>query len=718
MTPDKFQEAWRADSSQTRVTVDAELLRKEVERNQRDFRALILRRDTLEITVALLFIPVWSVMGAWLALPWTWYLTEPAMMWVAGFFLVDRWRHPQRPIEPGAPLLTTVRESLRQVDHQIWLLRNVFWWYLLPLFVSELVFFAHVAGDVASLHWLFGLGFGSFLFAFLVTINGFVDYINQRAVRVQLAPRRQELLALLASLDDGPVTEISESSSKGINPARRWFIVALLGAIAAVIMAILFAASDAKYEGPPQSDGPAGVALASLVDDLRKENDLVGLAAMMTVDGRLEAAAASGERKKGSGVAVEIGDRWHLGGITQSITVTMIARLVEAGRMKWSDTVAEVFPNATLDPTWQSITLRQLLTDTSGAPANFPAEVLQVRPPLGRESTRARCTAVLNIMAEKRPFLAGNRYASNVGYTIAGAMAEQVTGDTWEDLVRREVFEPLNLASAGFGPPTSSDAKLEQPRGHQAFGTRKLAVDDKADNTAIMAPSGMVHMTLGDLCTYANEHLRGEQGEGKLLSTETYRLLHTPEFGQNAWGWIRSDAGGATSTAKYWSFGSNTLWYAFVIFVPETKTVVAVTANDGDMERGTEAAWQIVQASAKRFEKEAFAKKSPFAAVRWQESRPEVKIDDQWYQLLSLDGLTTDDILAFSRQKYGNRWQKRFEEDLVELLSRMGHPPQETVKLEVRAVTSQQTQVLQDVSMTAANRQAIKAAANARENAD
>jgi hypothetical protein len=46
--------------------------------------------------------------------------------------VLDRRRHPQKPPEPGEPLVKTVQDSLNQVDHQIWLLRNVAWWYLLP----------------------------------------------------------------------------------------------------------------------------------------------------------------------------------------------------------------------------------------------------------------------------------------------------------------------------------------------------------------------------------------------------------------------------------------------------------------------------------------------------------------------------------------------------------------------------------------------------------
>ena len=58
MDPDNLQQAWQAQSSQTRVTIDADLLLKEVQRNQRDFRATIFRRDVIEVGVGLLMLPV------------------------------------------------------------------------------------------------------------------------------------------------------------------------------------------------------------------------------------------------------------------------------------------------------------------------------------------------------------------------------------------------------------------------------------------------------------------------------------------------------------------------------------------------------------------------------------------------------------------------------------------------------------------------------------
>src|SRR5205823_2571912 len=105
--------------------------------------------------------------------------------------------------------------------------------------------------------------------------------------------------------------------------------------------------------------------------------------------------------------------------------------------------------------------------------------------------------------ADKPAYPSGKKHAySNVGYTIAGAMAEKATGATWEDLVKREVFEPLELSQVGFGPPRSADETLEQPRGHRAVLAGKVPADDQADNTPIIGPAATVHMTLSGLCAF------------------------------------------------------------------------------------------------------------------------------------------------------------------------------------------------------------------------
>lgn len=208
MAPDNYQQAWQAQASQTRVAIDADLLLKEVQRNQQDFRATIFRRDCCEVGIALLLLPVWIYMGVTMESPWTWYLNVPALIWLVGFILVFRLRHKQDPIKPDEPLVPCVQRSLAEVDEQIWLLRSVFWWYLLPPAISLLAFTAHVSWLKAR-DWLDALtDVNAFIFVFFLALFCFVYYVNQRAVDLTLEPRRQELLTLLASLRDETAREV------------------------------------------------------------------------------------------------------------------------------------------------------------------------------------------------------------------------------------------------------------------------------------------------------------------------------------------------------------------------------------------------------------------------------------------------------------------------------------------------------------------------------
>jgi CubicO group peptidase (beta-lactamase class C family) len=729
MEPDKYQQAWQAHSSETRVTVNADLMLKEVQLAQRNFRAMIFWRDFREVGIGLLMVPAWIAMGIVLSLPWAWYLGVPAFIWVAAYILVDRVRHKQKPSQPGESLVKSAMESLTQVEHQIWLLRHVFWWYILPFEITELAFFAQVAWSLRAVSWLFALIFFAVLVAFVSAVNYSVYRLNQYAVRKQLEPRRRELLKLLTSLSDETTSEVtgeypilmSDERVKSLCSPRRTLVITLSAMLCFVVLlsigiggAYFLSSLDPVYrekspfaavrwqqsqpevkigdqwfklvslDGLPASDilafsrrtyfnmwrkrfeedlvavltgmghepkdtvrlvvmplgsqetltledvpmtranrraiweaaqarersereqptrgsvhtDDAEAPLTKLVIRLRKEKDLVGLAAMVTVDGKVVASAADGERKKGSGVWLRVDDQWHLGGISKSITATMIARLVESGQMKWSDSIGESFSDASIHNDWKLVTLKQLLTDTAGTPAQFPPEVWLKRPPLGPECTQARREAVLGVIAQKPEHTPDEKFVySNVGYTIAAAMAEKATGATWEDLVKREVFEPLKLTGAGIGPPTSSDETLEQPRGHRVSSSWKVSTEDDEDVTPIIGPAATVHMTLGDLSIYATEHLRGDLGKGALLSAETYKLLHTPELDRYACGWLRKVPDKEIPCTVYWHNGSNTMWYALVVFIPEKNVVVAVTSNDGDLKNAEAAAWEIVKTS-------------------------------------------------------------------------------------------------------------------------
>ena len=201
MNPDNFQRAWQSQSSQAHLKVDADLLLKELQRNQHYFTAVIFWRDVREVGTALLMVPLWIYLGVKLSFPWTWYLTVPALVWIAGFMVAARMRRKRQPPASGEPLRKRAESLLAQVEHQIWLLRNVFWWYLLPVALSGMAFLGQISWLVRASGWL------AALVVVLVVLVGVVTFaaiyrLNRDAIRSELEPRRQELETLLLSLND------------------------------------------------------------------------------------------------------------------------------------------------------------------------------------------------------------------------------------------------------------------------------------------------------------------------------------------------------------------------------------------------------------------------------------------------------------------------------------------------------------------------------------
>lgn len=378
---------------------------------------------------------------------------------------------------------------------------------------------------------------------------------------------------------------------------KRISLIAIAGG--SVLVAASAKAQDVFVsQDRPTTDSPViKDRLKDLVPKIRADKKLIGLGAMIMVDGKVIASAVSGERMRGGGVGLEVGDRWHLGSITKSMTATMIARLVEKQEIKWTTTVGECFGESIqMHADCRGITLEQLLTHTSGTPPNFPIVTQFQRPAEGKERVNARKTAVAAVLKKKPSSQPGKSFVySNVGFTVAAAMVEEKTGKSWEDLIRQELFVPLSLTHAGFGPPKDGEKKLDQPRGHQKIGPFKRVAGQGDDNTPIMGPAGSVHMTLADLCAYGNEHLAGEHGKGKLLKAETYKQLHTPRKQNYAFGWLVPKENGVTDQRLIWHNGSNTMWYALLVLLPDRNAVVSVTSNDGDLKSAEDAAFQIVK---------------------------------------------------------------------------------------------------------------------------
>ncbi len=259
--------------------------------------------------------------------------------------------------------------------------------------------------------------------------------------------------------------------------------------------------------------------LGALLEPVRQQFEVPALAGAIVTSDRLVGLGVVGTRVSGEDRPAQVTDQFHLGSCTKSMTATLLAMLVEEGKLTWQTTLGEVFGQLLDrgDPVWRSVTVEQVLSQRAGLPRN-----VRRRPPArGTSVLQQRRAIVVDAVSKPPDSPPGTQYTySNLGFIIAGAVLEQLTGQSWEDVIQTRLFGPLGMASAGFGAAGAGAADTRsQPWPHKLVDGRVVAIEPspQADNPPYLGPAGRVHVAIADWARYVALHLRGEQGRGDLL---------------------------------------------------------------------------------------------------------------------------------------------------------------------------------------------------------
>ena len=343
--------------------------------------------------------------------------------------------------------------------------------------------------------------------------------------------------------------------------------------------------------------------VSELLAPLVEKHKVPALAVAVLEGNRLTKLGAFGIRARGSKVKVEVDDLWHLGSCTKAMTATLCARLVEQGKLKWDSKVGDLCTDQgeQIHADWRDVTLEQLLSHRASMSAIPPLPLwLKLA---GHDGSRdAREMLLSHGWLKSAPAAPpGSKWEySNAGYMLAGLMAERAADKDWETLMRELIFEPLEMKSAGFGPPGSAD-KVDQPRGHNALGFA-MKPGKGADNPRGLGPAGTVHCSLRDWSKFIALHLQAARGDCRLLSKESFEKLHSSQPIDDktgyAMGWITLEREWANGPVLMHN-GSNTMWFAVVWLGPKRDyAVMAVTnlaGSDGAAATDAAAALMIQQ---------------------------------------------------------------------------------------------------------------------------
>lgn len=295
------------------------------------------------------------------------------------------------------------------------------------------------------------------------------------------------------------------------------------------------AGSSAGDAGMP---GLLGVSIDSVVAGVMAEDRIPGAAVVWVHDGEVVLRRAYGLADVSTLRPVTVdGTVFRIGSITKLVTAVALIQFVDRGFLGLDDAVTEHLPElAAISPSGAPILVRHLLNHTGGFD-----QVGERR----RGETRAKRPTIRAFLEQelvplRDPGVVGAY--DTYGITLAGHLVERMSGLSYGDYVRQNIFEPLEMRSSWVEVPDSARHRLATGYGIE---DGELVAQDY--EWYVTLPASSVDATAGDMGRFLAA-LLGDGGgvlsPGMLERVRSERLLSYGDMGAFSWGfWEEQDRG-------------------------------------------------------------------------------------------------------------------------------------------------------------------------------
>ncbi len=374
-------------------------------------------------------------------------------------------------------------------------------------------------------------------------------------------------------------TRVQSSESNLLAHARTRLRVVLACALGAI--AVTAAAAE-----PPALRNQRDAAFEATFERYR----LPGLAVGIVRDGQVVYQRTAGERVAGGGEQIDADTLFKIASNSKAMTAGVLARLVDAGKLKWDDPVTRHLPQFRMHDPWvtQQMQVRDLLIHNSGL--GLGAGDLMLWPEPNR-FTRADIIAGLQHLKPTHSFRANYAY-DNLLYVVAGEVAAAAGGAPYDTLVKRELFQPLGMRRCQVGEwHRAQVGNVAQPHMRTDEGNRAIREDgDVVPDITSMAAGG-IRCSLNDMLTWVGMWLSPDATPAWLSPAQRKAVwtAHMPmpvSARMRAWdnshvsaygyGWRLSDVDGAWKVAHT---GTLAGMYSSVILLPDQRTGIVILIN-------------------------------------------------------------------------------------------------------------------------------------------
>jgi CubicO group peptidase (beta-lactamase class C family) len=285
------------------------------------------------------------------------------------------------------------------------------------------------------------------------------------------------------------------------------------------------ASPDMRIEGALQD------ALPEILEGVRQKYRIPAMFVAVGYRGQIRALHCSGVRKLGYDSPVTLHDKVLIGSISKTCIAIVVGNVVAEGAIRMNSTIGEVLPDLrdVIHSSYRDATVSQLLKHTAGLGKD-------VGIPWGLKAgaQKYRYTFAVNLL-KLPPVAPVGQFSYSSGMEVVAVMLERVTGQTYESLLSRYVFQPCGMKSAYMGRPYEDGSKtgrLDQTWGHLEKNGKITPFLVEWNTHMFCAAGGGIACEIADLCRFGNGLYPGLRGQQTPLGRQALRLI----CGELGWG--------------------------------------------------------------------------------------------------------------------------------------------------------------------------------------
>ena len=307
-------------------------------------------------------------------------------------------------------------------------------------------------------------------------------------------------------------------------------------------------ALEQRASAQKKSVDPSIQRLETVLEKIIQDKRTPGIAVGIIKDGKLVFARGFGVMSvENPSRPVTAETLFHMASITKPFVATSVMQLMERGKVNLDEPVMKYLPYFKLkDPRYKAITVRQLLTHTSGMPdvTNYGWD----KPEYDDGSLERYVRSLGEVSLRWEP---GTNFAySNMAYEVLGDLVAKVSGKTFEDYVAENILQPVGMKSSTLLLKRADPAKLAT--GHTQSKDKLVKPVAHYPYNRAHTPSSNLHSNVEDMARWVLVNLNyGELDGRRILQRSTYDIMWKPavQTGRNkdnhvGISWFLGDLGG------------------------------------------------------------------------------------------------------------------------------------------------------------------------------